>query len=258
MEGGPLLSAWWKNSTQRFIPYLNISASLEDKPDQKMMDRYGLRGFPSFLILDAEGAMLFGKEPYWRPDTPENLDYGIAQVEPLLKLKKRVLENPKYRVAKAHLTLLMGLLDPGQANFEEMEAATQMKGVPAEVIGRWLRERVSIKFLEVFGPYRMAFSDRESKEVVLNLRQKAMDRAHQMVVAGERLDAEDINFRAFWVLAFDGAIHAENVESAGVCLKVYTETFGAQDRFLKEMREKYLKLGEKKEESSKKVPVSGS
>ena len=64
MEGGPLLSDWWVKESKKFVPYLNISAQLEDKPDQKLMREYDLRGFPSFIFLDDSGLLLFGREPY--------------------------------------------------------------------------------------------------------------------------------------------------------------------------------------------------
>jgi hypothetical protein len=242
MEGGPLLSNWWKNSTKRFVPYLNISAQLPEKPDQEMMNRYGLRGFPSFLILDSEGTILFGKEPYWRPDSPENLESGLAEVETLFRLKKRVKENPEDRIAKAHLTLILGLMNPDQSSLKEMEAASKVEGVPADVIGRWLRERTRIRFLEVFGPYRNAFAEGAEKDELARLRKKAMERAFSMAGSGEVIDALDPDFRAFWVLAFDGAMAARDRRVGELCLKTYVDTYGPSDRFVRGMKERLAEL----------------
>ncbi len=242
MEGGPLLSDWWKNSTKRFVPYLNISARLPEKPDQQMLAKYGLRGFPSFLILDAEGQILFGKEPYWRPDSPENLEAGLSEVETIFRLKKLVSENPEDATAKAHLTLILGLLNPDECSVSEMEAAIQVEGVPAELVGRWLRERTKIRFLEAFSPYRNAFSEGAEKEEIAKLRAAAVSRAYAMASAGETLSEMDPDFRAFWVLAFDGAVEALDRAVATRCLKAYSEAFGGADRFVSGMKERLDKL----------------
>ena len=242
MEGGPLLSDWWKKSTNRFVPYLNISARLSEKPDQQMLEKYGLRGFPSFLILDAEGQVLFGKEPYWRPDSPENLESGLSEVETIFRLKKMVSENPEDVTAKAELTLILGLLNPNQCSFSEMEAALQVKGVPAELVGRWLRERTKIRFLEAFSPYRQAFSTRAEKEEIAKLRAAAVRRAFTMVREGETLSEMDPDFRAFWVLAFDGAVAAQDRPVATRCLKAYSDAFGPSDRFVSGMKERLDQL----------------
>lgn len=242
MEGGPLLSDWWKKSTKRFVPYLNISARLPEKPDQQMMTQFGLRGFPTFLILDSEGQILFGKEPYWRPDSPENLEAGLAEVETIFRLKKRVSENPEDKLSKAHLTLILGLLNPDQCSVAEMEAACKVEGVPAEVVGRWLRERSRIRFLEAFGPYRNAFSTGAEKEELARLRKAAMERAFTMVRDGDSIGEDDPDFRAFWVLAFDGAMEAKDRRVATRCLKTYTDVFGVADRFVKGMKERLAEL----------------
>ena len=242
MEGGPLLADWWKSATKRFVPYLNISALLPDKPDQQMLETYGLRGFPSFLILDAEGQVLFGKETYWRPDNPGSLETGLTEVETIFRLRRKVASDPDDALAKAHLTLLLGFLNLEQCSFEAMEAAIQVEGIPAELVGRWLREKARIRFLEVFVPYRSAFTSGAEKVEIQKLRRVAIDRAYSMVCENQVLTESDAEFRGFWVLAFDGAIEASNRKVAAECLKVYQEAYGWADRFVSGMAERLDKL----------------
>jgi len=207
-----------------------------------MMQTYELRGFPTFLIMDAEGQVLFGKEPYWRPDTPENLEAGLAEVETIFLLKKKVKDNPEDALSKAHLTLILGLLNPESCSLEEMEAAIQVEGVPAELVGRWLREKARIRFLDAFTPYRLAYSEGAEKEEVQKLRQVAVERAYSMVRDNQRLSESDPEFRAFWVLAFDGAIEAKDRKTATACLSAYTDAHGRADRFVRGMIDRLEKL----------------
>ncbi|PCJ09851.1 MAG: hypothetical protein COB10_11325 [Planctomycetota bacterium] len=236
MEGGPLLSDWWVEDSKRFVPYLNISAMLDEKPDQGMLSQYGLGGYPSFIFLDTDGVLLYGKEPYWRPDSKLSLELGLGEVESIFKLRKRVAEFPEDLVARAHLTLIEGLLNPARANIVAMGEAAKVEGVPADLVEKWRASRATIRFLAVFDPYRTAYKqgseDREEK------RTKAITTCYQMVKAGDRLDEEAEGFRPFWVLAFDGAIAAGDEKIAHICLEVYEDAYGVQDRYLKKMREK--------------------
>ncbi|MBT6540052.1 MAG: hypothetical protein HOM39_00595, partial [Planctomycetes bacterium] len=154
MEGGPLLSDWWVKESKKFVPYLNISAQLEDKPDQKLMREYDLRGFPSFIFLDDAGLLLFGREPYWRPDSLASLGQGLNQVEVLFQLRKQVQENPQDSIARARLTLIEGLLDPSRVDVARMDAAAKVEGVPEELVEEWSMTRIDAKFLSIFEPYR--------------------------------------------------------------------------------------------------------
>lgn len=243
MEGGPLLSDWWVEDSKRFVPYLNISAMLDGKPDQGMLSNYDLRGYPSFIFLDTDGVLLYGKEPYWRPDSKLSLEQGLGEVESIFKLRKRVEEFPQDLVARAHLTLIEGLLNPARANIVAMDEAAKVDGVPADLVGKWRASRLTIRFLAVFEPYRAAYrqgsEDREEK------RTKVITACYQMVKNGDRLPEESEEFRPFWVLAFDGAVDAGDEKIAMVCLEAYEDAYGVQDRYLKKMKEKCEKLVER-------------
>ncbi len=245
MEGGPLLSDWWVEDSKRFVPYLNISAMLDEKPDQGMLSQYGLGGYPSFIFLDTDGVLLYGKEPYWRPDSKLSLELGLGEVESIFKLRKRVAEFPEDLVARAHLTLIEGLLNPARANIIAMDEAAKVDGVPADLVGEWRASRATIRFLAVFDPYRTAYKqgseDREEK------RTKAMTICYQMVKDGDGLPEDNEGFRPFWVLAFDGAIEAGDEKIAMACLEEYKDAYGIQDRYLKKMKEKCEKLVERME-----------
>ncbi|MGE4618475.1 MAG: hypothetical protein AAEJ04_01555 [Planctomycetota bacterium] len=236
MEGGPLLSDWWVKESQRFVPYLNISAQLDNKPDQEMMSAYDLRGFPSFVFLDTDGVLLFGKEPYWRPDSPVALEDGLGEVEAIFQLRKRVAENPDDEIARARLTLIEGLLNPARANAIAMEEAAAVEGVPVELVDQWRASRMKIRFLSVFEPYRIAY--REDRDDKLEKRARAVTFCYQMIRAGERVSAEEDWFRPFWILAFDGALEASDKVHAMICFEAYTKAYGHQDRYVKTMESK--------------------
>jgi hypothetical protein len=249
MEGGPLLSNWWVKESKKFVPYLNISAQLDDKPDQKLMREYDLRGFPSFVFLDDSGLLLFGREPYWRPDSLLSLGQGLNQVEVLFQLRKMVEENPEDQIARARLTLIEGLLDPSRVDVARMDAAAKVEGVPEELVEEWAMTRIEAKFLSIFEPYRSAYQnksdDREAKKTA------AIEGCYRMWVAGEKLDSTSGTFRPFLVLSFDGALAARDAFIAEDCLALYEELFGAHDRFLKGMKVRLAKMVA----SAKKVEV---
>ncbi|MAW77907.1 MAG: hypothetical protein VYD70_05025 [Planctomycetota bacterium] len=236
MEGGPLLSDWWVKESKRFVPYLNIAAMLDDKPDQDMMSAYGLRGYPSFIFLDTDGVLLFGKEPYWRPDSLLSLEEGLGEVESIFQLRKHVAKNPEDLAARARLILIEGFLNPASANAAAMEVAAAVEGVPVELVEKWKASRLVIRFLGVFEPYRIAY--REKQEDKEQKRAEAVAACYLMVKEGKRMPEEEEWFRPFWVLAFDGAIDESNEEIAQSCIAAYEDAFGVQDRYLKKMRKK--------------------
>lgn len=244
MEGGPLLSDWWVKESKRFVPYLNISARLDDKPDQQMMSEYDLRGFPSFIFLDTSGGLLYGKEPYWRPDSLMALEMGLEEVESIFQLRKHVAENPDDQVARARLTLIEGFLNPARANVAAMDVAASVKGVPAELVAEWKASRLAIRFLVVFEPYRIAYqedaADRDQK------RAEVVNFCYEGVKAGETMDVDQEWFRPFWILAFDGAREAEDEKIARTCFAAYEDAYGVQDRYWKKMKEQLEELVENK------------
>jgi len=69
-----------------------------------------------------------------------------------------------------------------------------------------------------------------------------MERAFTMVRDGDSIGEDDPDFRAFWVLAFDGAMEAKDRRVATRCLKTYTDVFGVADRFVKGMKERLAEL----------------
>lgn len=247
MEGGPLLSDWWVKESKRFVPYLNISARLDNKPDQEMMSAYDLRGFPSFIFLDTDGVLLFGKEPYWRPDSPEALEDGLGEVETIFQLRKHVDENPEDQVARARLTLIEGFLNPERANAVAMEEAASVKGVPAELVRQWNASRLAIHFLTVFEPYRIAYrEDLEDKE---QKRAKVVTFCYEAVKSGEVMEESQEWFRPFWILAFDGAIEARDEKVARTSLQAYEDAYGVQDRYWRKMNKDLDELAGKKADS---------
>lgn len=240
MEGGPLLSKWWVEESKKFVPYLNVSAQLDDKPDQKLMREYGLRGYPSFVFLDDSGVLLYGKEPYWRPDSPTSLNAGLSEVGDLFQLRKLVQENPDDEVARARLTLIEGMLDPIHANIQAMDVASRVKGVPEQLVEKWTMARRETRFLIFFEPYRAAFRnkqpDREAKRLA------AIEGCYKMWVEGEKIAQETEYFRPFLVLSFDGALAASDAKVAQQCLAIYEDNYGVHDRFLKGMKSRLEKV----------------
>jgi len=240
MEEGPLLSKWWVKESVKFVPYLNISARLDDRPDQTRFEEYGLRGFPSFLFLDSSGTLLHGKEPYWRPDSPQELQAGLEEVEFYYALLKKVKDDPDDRVASASLTLWQGILNPIAADVTEMDAAMRVEGVDGDLIEKWKLLRTDTRFLVFFDPYREAFRNKSDDRQ--KFRKAAIEGSYAMWKEGVRPTDEWI--RPFVVLSFDGAVEAKDVKVAGECVEQYEELYGLIDRFLKTMKARYEVLVE--------------
>lgn len=214
-------------------------ARVDSKPDQKVFDEYGLRGFPTTLLIDHDGSVLWGKETFWRPSDKNALESGLMAVERLFKLRTKVAERPDDLALRANLTLLDGLFKPQTADLQAMEAASKLDGIDPDLRDRFQKMAKRLPFQQVFESYRVGYRATGDKAERERLRTVAVKKSYQLLCRDITIeDPGDSLFRPYWALAFDGAIAAADLVQARRAFDVYLDEFGEGDRYIQEWRVK--------------------
>jgi len=218
-------------------------ARVDDKPDQEVFEHYGLRGFPTTLLIDHDGSVLWGKENFFRPSTASALDSALQAVEPLFKLRRKVADRPDDPILAANLILLEGVLKPAKADLAALEAASQVEGVDADYRDRFQKMAKRLPFQQIFESYRDRYRATPEKAERDRLRTIAVTSTYKLLCKGVTIDdSGDELFRAYWALAFDGAIAAADLVRARRAFDTYREEFGEVDRYVGEWRVKIKEL----------------
>lgn len=218
-------------------------ARVDSKPDQDVFDKYGLRGFPTTLLIDHDGSVLWGKETYWRPSDQNALDNGLKAVERLFKLRKKVAERPDDAALRGNLTLLDGIFKPKTADLKAMEAASKLDGIDPDLRDRFQKLAKRLPFQQVFENYRVGYRATGDKAERDRLRTVAVKETYQLLCRDVTIeDRSDSLFRPYWALAFDGAIAAADLVQARRAFDVYLDEFGEGDRYIEEWRQKMAAL----------------
>jgi len=132
LEGGPLLSEWWKKASKDFVPYLNIEARTPAVPDQGMYKEKGGRGFPYCTIMNAAGEVIWEV----RPTSEAVVAKGFANANMLVKLQAALSQKPDDQALEASASLLEGI---GRSQrkapaMSDMEEWGNVKGVDKVVV----------------------------------------------------------------------------------------------------------------------------
>ncbi|MCA8962304.1 MAG: hypothetical protein KDC38_17385 [Planctomycetes bacterium] len=213
-----------------------------------MFGHYGLRGFPTMLILDSDGEVLHGKAVGFRASNERALRDGLARVEPLFAARRAAASAEATELDRARLALIEGLRKPSKADFDAMERAAKVKGIDPELVAEFEPIRLRGPYALIYGAYtakaRNAGKDRSAK---LEARQEAIAKTYAIYQRGHTIDdrSSDLH-RSFWILAFDGAIEARNRGLAERAFEEYRATYGEHPTYkthVEPMKAKLEKLG---------------
>lgn len=197
---------------EQFVPYVNITAKLEDKPDQAVFAKYDGRYFPTVLFLDPVGERLFEFRPRSRRQTAE----AVADARALMRVRSRLEVDPHDPAAKAEKTVVRVLRGLAELPDDELRELAATEGVePA------LRRRVEEHL--VLAPVRMVLEEFEkqrgeveSQEQMLALIEKTARKLYELYKSGTPAPPEGSReSMAFWFFVLETA-HAERDREVGL------------------------------------------
>ena len=72
-----------------FVPYVNISARLQDKPDQGLLREIGARSFPTTVVMDTNGRVILRNDTAGplRPDAEKRVRGAVEVASELVKAR---------------------------------------------------------------------------------------------------------------------------------------------------------------------------
>ena len=72
-----------------FVPYVNISARLQDKPDQDLLREIGARSFPTTVVMDADGQVILRNDTAgaFRPNAENRVRGAVEVASELVKAR---------------------------------------------------------------------------------------------------------------------------------------------------------------------------
>ena len=115
-------------------------ARLDDKPDQGVFEKYGLRGFPTVMMLDSKGEKLLD----FRPSTEGETLAAIEDASVLQRSAAALAANPNDAVATAELKIVQALRGTEDVSAEDLKAAAMVSGV-ADTLKKRAEEHLARK-----------------------------------------------------------------------------------------------------------------
>lgn len=179
-ERGPLVSAWWARLAPSFVPYLNVSARVDDLPDQGLLVDKGGSYFPYCILMDGRGRVLIE----FRPISQRAVE--LAQEEGVLYARLlKAADDPKDIVAARALRLYRAIRGEIRLAAGEMETIAAEPEQDKELVAR--------------------FRDYLRREEV----RKAIEKAQQMVRELKRPEADDAESRRAYRARQEATLAAE-------------------------------------------------
>ena len=130
---------------------MNITAQIDSKPDEGMLQEKGGRGFPYCIFMDADGKVL--KEA--RPSDEASFTVAMHPVSLLLSARKN---GNKTKKSRYNLALMEAIFDPKEDAFEELKKVSTKKGVKEEI-------RTLFDGMIATWPVRKAYDAHQAKSI---------------------------------------------------------------------------------------------
>lgn len=224
MEGGPLLTDWWIESSKDFIPYLNITAQWDGAPDQGLLRPKGGRGFPYCTIMDASGEVVWEV----RPTSKEALDEAFANATQLVSWREKLAKTPDDAAISANVALLDAL---GRQQREAPSVADLDKHAQAKGVDPNLRKR--------FDAWR---GEKIIQQAMNAAREDGGKAVYELYKAGTTLAAGNRMELSFLMAAARGAIAAKDKETATKAVDALEKVTGQNERVQARMKEEAAKM----------------
>ena len=217
-----------------FVPYVNISARLQDKPDQELLREIGARSFPTTVVMDADGKVILRNDTggNFRPDAEKRVRAAVEVASELVKVRARVKSaepgSAEAYASEASLLLLEAILEIKESTREALKKASQVTGVDQNLLERYQRWSAYQPINKILQNYvrEARASDAEGRKILyLNVSLEMYD----LYMDGTRLnDARISLFSDYWRLVFDGAISKKDPKVAEESLQIYRRAFGSR------------------------------
>ena len=220
-----------------FVPYVNISARLQDKPDQDLLREIGARSFPTTVVMDADGQVILRNDTAgaFRPNAENRVRGAVEVASELVKARSWVKNSEEgsadQAAAKASLLLLESIMDLRKSTEKELKQAAKTDGVDKKLLARFER-------WNAYQPVNRLLQEYVRKVRALDSEDKVgrgklyLDTSREMLElyrAGTRLNDARINiFSDYWRLVFDGAITAKDLAAAETALTTYRRAYGSR------------------------------
>lgn len=111
-----------------FVPYLNITARFDGKPEDDMLSKKGGRGFPYCIVMDQEGKILTEA----RPSEEAAFSKAIRPATLLMDARKAVAKKSSKK-AKRNLALMEAVIEPTEEKLKALMKTAKKKGLNKEI-----------------------------------------------------------------------------------------------------------------------------
>lgn len=215
-------------------------ARIDDKPDQKVFYDYGLRGFPTVLVLDHDGEVLYGKRTDFLPRTPEALTEALDHVAPLFAARAVLATADATPVERANAKMRIALVKPGAIEWKEVRAAAEVDGVDPKLAREVVRLEKRYPFETLWNDYRRDWEGNSGEpKKRAEIRRKAQEATYRLSLDGKGIeDPTDELYFPFVVLAFDGAILSNDESTATKLLRSFEELYPNRTSLIETMKAK--------------------
>jgi hypothetical protein len=238
LEGGALLSDWWVALAKDYVPYLNITAQLKEKPDQDLLEAKGGDGFPYMIFMDSSGAVLTDR--IW-PEGEE--DVKTAYADAMTKkaaidaLRAAVEKNANDPVARANLALKLALHRVTDTSDADLDALAKTPGLDAAILGEYKVHQVR---KSIMNAQKTAMESAKSQEEFMANIESAM---YGLAKSGVTIPSSDELANMFFFAGFEGALKAKDKAVAKTMLtgiEEFLKVIVGKDESVKPRAEEFL------------------
>ncbi len=218
------------------MPYVNITALLEDKPDQGLYKDKGGRSFPYAVFMDQDGAPLLSVDLNDR----ELLTVKMARAKELAKIVREFAEKPKSKQSWANKTLLDLKLKRRAAAMEDLEKAAKTRGVDKLLKAHFdsYKRRAPIQAaVDLYYNTNDEETQKNAKADMFALYKKGL----------KIEEPQDELFIQYWNYAFDGALEASDVNSAKKLIEEFKKHLDGELAALVNVMQRRLKRYEEEQ-----------
>ncbi len=203
------MSDWWTELSQEFVPYLNVTAHLDDKPDQDLLTAKGGSGFPTSFFFDPEtGAVL---NDWFAPSSAdavrEVMKKAKAKSDELTSLRKDAEARPDDKPLQAELKIRLAMMRAGDTSIEELAELAKTPGLDEGLLKEFEGWFGAMRVEKLLGKAQMAETREEFEEQI-------REGFHKLLKEGVRLDYEHQNAQFYYAYAFHGSVDAEDHATA--------------------------------------------
>ncbi len=220
-----------------FVPYVNISARLQTKPDQGLLREIGAKSFPTTVVMDADGKVILRNDTAgaFRPDAEKRVKGAVEVASELVKARSVANSSEpgstEATVAHASVLLLEAIMGLKQTSKSQLNLAAQTPGLSKDLLARYERWSAFQPINDLLQDYVRKIRALDSGDTTGRglLYLETSREMLKLYRSGVRLQDARINlFSDYWRLVFDGAISAKDVEVAEVALTTYRRAFGSR------------------------------